>query len=100
MGKALLIFFLKQHLGGDEIAELKIWELEKPVRGSKHLFKYSLCYGRNGKRIVGYDNEPGKGDHRHYGEREEIYRFTTPEQLIDDFLADVNKIRRGEKPWH
>ncbi|CAO3426468.1 hypothetical protein [Azospirillum endophyticum] len=39
--------------------------------------------------MVGYDNERGKGDHRHYGLREEPYRFTSPEKLITDFLADV-----------
>jgi len=28
--------------------------------------KYSLFYGRSGVREVGYDNECGKGDHRHF----------------------------------
>ena len=50
--------------------------------------------GREGERTVGYDNEPGKGDHRHYAHREEPYTFTTPEQLIWDFLADVRAARR------
>jgi len=64
------------------------------VRGSTHSFRYSLFYGGEGERIVGYDNEPGKGDHRHYGSHEEPYSFTTPEQLIRDFLADVRATRR------
>jgi hypothetical protein len=46
-------------------------------------------------RLVGYDNERGKGDHRHAESREEPYIFTTPEALIATFLADV-KILRGE----
>jgi hypothetical protein len=66
----------------------------EPVRGSKHAFKYSLFYGRNDVRLIGYDNEAGKGDHRHYGDREEVYQFTTPEKLMLDFLADVRAIRR------
>jgi hypothetical protein len=38
-----------------------------------------------------YDNELGKGDHRHLSDREEPYRFSTPEQLIADFRADVKE---------
>jgi hypothetical protein len=40
---------------------------------------------------VGYDNERPKGDHRHVNGRELSYQFTTPEQLIADFLADVRE---------
>jgi len=46
------------------------------------------------QRLVGYDNEAGKGDHRHYSGREEPYQFTTPERLIADYLADVGRMRR------
>jgi hypothetical protein len=46
-----------------------------------------------GERLIGYDNEAGKGDHRHYGDRETPYRFTTPERLIADFLADLRAMR-------
>ena len=41
------------------------------------------------------DNERGKGDHRHYGEREEAYAFKDVETLRSDFLADVRRIRGG-----
>jgi hypothetical protein len=47
--------------------EMTIWEVASPVIGSAHKLKYSLFYGVNGKRLVGYDNERGKGDHRHIG---------------------------------
>ena len=53
----------------------------------------SRYYGHHGERLIGYDNEAGKGDHRHYDDREEPYRFTTPEQLMIDFLADVDALR-------
>ena len=72
---------------------MKLWRVPKPVRGSSHAFKYSLFYGYEGQRQIGYDNEAGKGDHRHYGGREESYLFTTPEQMISDFLTDVRKLR-------
>lgn len=66
-----------------------MWQVPSPVRGSAHDFKYSLFFGTAGERWVGYDNEAGKGDHRHCGAKEETYTFITPEQLIEDFLADV-----------
>ena len=56
-------------------------------------FKYSLFYGKEGQRIVGYDNERGKGDHRHFGNREEKYSFSTIDQMMRDFFADVRRAR-------
>jgi len=53
----------------------------------------SLFYGRPVERIIGYDNETGKGDHRHYRDREETYRFTNYETLIRDFMNDVRRER-------
>jgi hypothetical protein len=47
------------------IMEIVIWKVPEPVPGSAHLFKYRLFYGRNGNRIVGLDNERGKGDYCH-----------------------------------
>jgi len=46
----------------------------------------------DGKRIVGYDNERGKGDHRHVRNVEYRYRFTDVETLLDDFLKDIEEI--------
>jgi len=62
---------------------------------SKHRLKYSLFYGWPGRRLVDYDNERGKGDHRHVQGTEAAYAFSTPEQLIEDFMADVRR-SRGE----
>ena len=53
--------------------------------------KYRLYYGAAGINRVRYDNERGKGDHRHLGDREEDYVFTTVEQLLADFESDVNE---------
>jgi hypothetical protein len=43
--------------------------------------------------LLGYDNERGKGDHRHRRGIEEPHRFTTVEQLVRDFLEDVAEER-------
>jgi hypothetical protein len=75
------------------IVEMTIWRLPATSAERPHGLKYSLYYGKGGQRIVGYDNEAGKGDHRHLGPREEAYIFTTVEALISDFLADVERAR-------
>lgn len=77
------------------IAEMVIWQVPAPVAGSRHRYKYRLFYGRGGRRIVGYDNERGKGDHRHRRGREEPYRFTTVDVLVGDFLSDVAEERQS-----
>ncbi len=93
MPPVALLYHRKRSYDDGAIAELKLWLVPRTVPGSKHSYKYSLYYGHHGKRLIGYDNESGKGDHRHYGDLEEVYRFTTPEQLMSDFLADVNALR-------
>jgi len=45
--------------------------------------------------VLRYDNEAGKGDHRHVGDVETEYRFTTPDQLLADFWRDVDQWRPG-----
>jgi hypothetical protein len=49
--------------------------------------------------LVGYDNERGKGDHRHFLDREEPYQWLGVDRLIGDFLADVKEFR-GEEVDH
>lgn len=96
MASAELLFHSKRVYDGGAIAELKIWPLPEPVAGSAHRLKYSLYYGQAGERLLGYDNERGKGDHRHYGDREEVYAFSSVEQLAADFEADVARLRGDE----
>ncbi|MGD9883130.1 MAG: DUF6516 family protein [Reyranella sp.] len=76
--KAELLFHQRIDCDDGAIFEMVIWRVPKPVPPSSHGLKYSLFYGRPGVREVGYDNERGKGDHRHHLGSETIYRFTTP----------------------
>lgn len=69
--------------------ELVLWEVPAPVRGSTHSYKYRLAFVVRGVCVLRYDNEAGKGDHVHRGDREYPYRFVDPDQLIADFHADV-----------
>jgi uncharacterized protein (UPF0128 family) len=50
-----------------------------------------LAYVAEGVRVVGYDNERGKGDHRHVRGRERPYAFVDVPTLIRDFLSDVKE---------
>lgn len=46
-----------------------------------HGYKYSFVYVVKGKRVIGYNNAEGKGDHRHYGDKEEVYTFKSVDKL-------------------
>ena len=93
--KAQRIFHDKAVLADGSIVEMTIWQLPQASSERLHGLRYSLYYGRDGKRIVGYDNERGKGDHKHLGDKEFRYRFVSVEKLIADFLADVEKANGG-----
>jgi hypothetical protein len=80
------------------IREMVLWRLPGSLTADRpHGLKYRLYYGYSGRCLVRYDNERGKGDHRHYhdaeGDREEEYLFTSVEQLIADFKADIERLR-------
>ncbi|MFZ5484457.1 MAG: toxin-antitoxin system TumE family protein [Pseudomonadota bacterium] len=89
--KARLLVKTKEIRDDGTITEIVIWSVSSPVPPCSHAFKYSLFYGRPGVRLVGYDNEKGKGDHRHFNGTESAYRFTTLAQLLDDFEKDIAK---------
>lgn len=92
--KAKLILKDRVVYSGGYIQEMLIWEVPMPVVGSQHHYKYRLFFGRPNERIIGYDNERPKGDHRHYREHEKAYTFTTVQQLVQDFIADVQAQRQ------
>ncbi|KTS06442.1 hypothetical protein SB2_21955 [Methylobacterium radiotolerans] len=74
-------------------AELVVWNVPAPVRGSVHGFKYRLALVVEGVCVLRYDNEAGKGDHKHIDGGEIPYAFTSPETLLADFWADVEAWR-------
>jgi Family of unknown function (DUF6516) len=91
--KARLLFHERRLFDDGAIMEMKIWRVPKPVPPTIHGLKYSLFYGYPGRRLVGYDNERAKGDHRHVDDRELPYTFVSVEQLVADFLDDVRRVR-------
>jgi hypothetical protein len=79
------------------IVEVKMWRLSKPSRDKPHGYKYSLVYIVDGRRVIGYDNAEGKGDHKHYGAKELPNSFTTLRRLVQEFYQDIEKYKRGEE---
>ena len=94
--KAQRIFYDKALLPDGSIVEMVIWQLPKSSSQRPHGLKYRLYYGKDTERVVGYDNERGKGDHKHIYNTEKRYRFTSVEKLIADFLADIEKVKNAQ----
>ena len=75
--------------------EIRLWQVPKPVPPSTHGLKYRMVYVVKGERVIGYDNERGKGDHRHLHGVEMPYEFVSIEKLLADFRADIEAERGG-----
>jgi hypothetical protein len=73
----------------DAFIELVVWRVGEPVTPSSHRFKYRLAYVVCDRCVLRYDNERGKGDHRHIDGGEKPYRFVSVEDLLQDFSRDV-----------
>ena len=95
--KAVLILHDKYTRPNGNVVEMKIWKV--PVTKNKpHGYKYSLVYIAKGERVIGYDNAEGKGDHKHFKGREELYEFKTIDKVIDDFFRDIKEFERSKQP--
>lgn len=92
--KAELLLRERHQVAPDAFVEIRIWRVPRRVPGSTHGYKYSLAYVVAGDCVIRYDNEAGKGDHRHSGTRETPYTFTTAARLLADFWSDVDHWRR------
>jgi hypothetical protein len=77
----------------ETFVEIVVWRLPSPTKGSKHHFKYRMALVAGGECVLRYDNEAGKGDHRHVLDIEERYDFTSSEVLLADFWRDVQRWR-------
>lgn len=94
--KAVPILRTKQVWPDGTLVELAVWRLPEATPERPHGLKYRLYCGRAGRCLVRYDNEAGKGDHRHYGAAQAPYRFTTLAAALEDFRADVRRLAGGD----
>lgn len=79
---------------GGAILEVVVWKVPTPVPPTEHGYKYSAVYVVNGVRLIGFDNERGKGDHCHIDGAEVAYIFKGVDRLIEDFIAAVDARRK------
>jgi hypothetical protein len=80
-------------LSENSFAELVLLRLPDPKAGSIHAFKYRLAFVVDGVCVLRYDDEGGKGDHKHIGAIETAYIFESPHRLLADFWHDVDAWR-------
>jgi hypothetical protein len=92
--KAELLYRFEQDFDDGAMVRMVIWEVPSPVPPSEHPNKYRLVYLENGLRVIGFDNERGKGDHRHDEDVESPYCFVDVPTLIKDFIDAVRQRRK------
>ena len=90
--KAHLLRRDRIELPSGAIVEMVVWAVPVPVPGSAHGYKYRLAYVVNGECLLRYDNEAGKGDHRHIDGREEAVSFTSLDELVEQFIITVEQL--------
>lgn len=89
--KATLVVRNRITHGEELFAEIVVWLVPKALAGSAHVYKYRLAFVAHGQCVVRYDNEAGKGDHRHALGSEARYRFSTLNKLFADFERDIRR---------
>lgn len=93
--KARLLYRFERDFEDGAMLRMVIWEVANSVPPSGHRYKYRLVYLENSKRVIGFDNERGKGDHRHEGEMEFPYHFAGVPALVKDFINAVRQRRKA-----
>ena len=94
--KAVELFRRRIPYSESAFAELVLWQLPAPLPGSAHSYKYRLAYVVRGICVLRYDNEAGKGDHRHFRGRETRFAFDTVEKMLASLQRDIERINRED----
>lgn len=89
MASATSVLDFRLSLTESSFVEIVIWEVPDPVQASAHAFKYRLALVSDGVCRLRYDNEAGKGDHKHIGAAEIPYKFRGIDKLQADFWKEV-----------
>lgn len=89
MAAARLIHRKREELSDDAFTETVVWEVSTPVPGSTHSYKYRLAFVMGGEAVLRFDNERGKGDHKHIGSVEIPYTFRDVPTPLSDFKGEV-----------
>lgn len=87
--KSRALLLRRFNVSTNSFVEMVAWPVPVPLKGSLHDYKYRFAYVVEEACVLRYDNEAGKGDHRHLKGKELPYVFVSYEQLVRDFLNDV-----------
>ncbi len=81
-----------------DLVELVLWQVPRSGAYPDGM-RYRLAFVLAGTTMpaVLYDNHHPKGHHRHSGAAQIPYTFSTVDQLLVDFLADVHRMKVGRK---
>jgi hypothetical protein len=94
VGDAQPVLSYRRDLPNGDIIQVVVWLLSEPLPGSPHPYKYRLHYQKaDASDYIRYDNERGKGDHRHIGGTEDLYCFESLKKLAQDFYTDIKQAR-------
>ena len=96
--RAQLLLRERRVLRENRFAEIVIWDLPGPVPGSGHHFKYRLAFVVDEVCVLRFDNEVGKGDHKHIEDEEVPYDFAGLAQLVTDFWEEIDEWNRKWQP--
>jgi len=84
--KARELFNRRVPVTKQSFAELVMWEVPESIPGSTPPYKYRLAFVAAGVCVLRFDNETGKGDHRHVKGKELNYRFVPIGKLEGRFF--------------
>ena len=90
--KAELVTKVRSDLSETAFVEMLVWRVPTPLEGSSHNFKYRLAFIEDEVCVLRYDNEAGKGDHKHFKNREFDYHFVGLKELEQDFRAEIERL--------
>lgn len=91
MTKLLLDF---KEITLNEVIEVKAWKIGKSKDYPEGI-NYRMAYIKNGKRVLGYDNNTSEGHHKHHLETKSNIQFVSLESLFSQFMNEIKKIRSG-----
>ena len=94
--KAIQLVRERISYSSEVFAEIVVWQVPAPLPGSVHLYKYRLVLVVSGECVLRYDNEAGKGDHRHRNGKEYAYSFRSIDQVLMDFQNEVKRLNHED----
>ena len=95
--KAELLVRRRVVVRSNAFADIVVWRVPRALHGSAHGYKYRLAYIVDDICVLRYDNETGKGDHRHWGDRQTTYAFVGIDKLLADFNRDIARWNRENR---